>query len=106
MNEEHRNALQASLHEICQDLDAEDTLPYLMAKGILQGGQAQEIMAIPRKSTRNMQLITFVKAAGPMAFRDFLSALLICNKEYLAKAILAHLPPSSTRQILPELKAM
>ena len=44
MNEEHRNALQASLHEICQDLDAEDTLPYLMAKRILQGGQAQEIM--------------------------------------------------------------
>uniref|UniRef100_A0A914VRP0 CARD domain-containing protein n=1 Tax=Plectus sambesii TaxID=2011161 RepID=A0A914VRP0_9BILA len=98
MNTEHRNALQASLHEICQDLDAEDALPYLRAKGIVQEGQAQEILAIPRKSTQNMKLVTIVQTAGPRAFEEFINALRTCNKAYLVERIMAHLPPTSTQQ--------
>uniref|UniRef100_A0A914W301 CARD domain-containing protein n=1 Tax=Plectus sambesii TaxID=2011161 RepID=A0A914W301_9BILA len=61
-------------------------------------------MAIPRKSTRNMRLVDFVKEAGPSAFPEFISALLTCNQEYLAEAILAHLPLTSMQQIIPESK--
>lgn len=44
MEEEHRNALEASLDDICRDLDAEDVLPYLRAKGIIQKGQIETIL--------------------------------------------------------------
>uniref|UniRef100_A0A914XCK1 CARD domain-containing protein n=2 Tax=Plectus sambesii TaxID=2011161 RepID=A0A914XCK1_9BILA len=103
MNEKHRNALQASQYDICQELDAEDVLPYLNTKGIVQDGQIEELMVIARKEMRNMRLIHIVKGAGPLAFQEFINALQICNKEFLASKILARLSSSSTQQLtLPE----
>uniref|UniRef100_A0A914WLH3 CARD domain-containing protein n=1 Tax=Plectus sambesii TaxID=2011161 RepID=A0A914WLH3_9BILA len=98
MNEEHKNALIASLHDICQDLDAEDVLPYLRSKGTIKEGQAQDILKKTRKSTQNMQLVDFVKGAGSSAFQEFINVLHICNVKHLAAKILAHLPSSSTQQ--------
>lgn len=44
MDEEHREALTRSLHDIYQDLDAEDVIPYLISNDIIQEGRAEEIM--------------------------------------------------------------
>uniref|UniRef100_A0A914VIH6 CARD domain-containing protein n=1 Tax=Plectus sambesii TaxID=2011161 RepID=A0A914VIH6_9BILA len=99
MNEEHKNALERSLHDISQDLDAEDVLPYLRSKGVVKEEQAQEIMKITRKPTQNMQLIDFIKAAGPVAFQEFINALQTCNKERLAEKILAHLSSFSDQRL-------
>uniref|UniRef100_A0A914VB96 CARD domain-containing protein n=1 Tax=Plectus sambesii TaxID=2011161 RepID=A0A914VB96_9BILA len=99
MEKEHKDALERSLHDICQDLDAEEVLPYLRSKGIVKEGQAKEIMKITRKSTQNMELIDYIKGAGPSAFQDFISYLQSCNKEHLAEKILAHLPSSSSQHL-------
>uniref|UniRef100_A0A914V853 non-specific serine/threonine protein kinase n=1 Tax=Plectus sambesii TaxID=2011161 RepID=A0A914V853_9BILA len=101
MNEEHRNALQASLYDICKDLDAKDVLPYLNSKGIVQAGQVEDIMALPRKDMRNMRLIECVKSAGPLAFQEFISALQIIKKEHLIQIIQGHLQPAGLRYMFP-----
>uniref|UniRef100_A0A914VM86 CARD domain-containing protein n=1 Tax=Plectus sambesii TaxID=2011161 RepID=A0A914VM86_9BILA len=99
MNEEHSNAWQAILHDICQDLDTEDVLPYLLAIEVVQAGQAQEIMAIPHTFTRNMQLITVLKAAGPSAFQEFFTALKIFDQVHLADKLRPHLDSFFTQQL-------
>uniref|UniRef100_A0A914X923 Uncharacterized protein n=1 Tax=Plectus sambesii TaxID=2011161 RepID=A0A914X923_9BILA len=99
MHEKLKNALERSLHDICQDLDAEDVLPYLRSKGIVTDRQTQEIMKSTRKFTQNMQLIDYIKGAGPSAFHEFINSLQACNKEHIAEKILAHLPSSSAQQL-------
>uniref|UniRef100_A0A914V2Q4 CARD domain-containing protein n=1 Tax=Plectus sambesii TaxID=2011161 RepID=A0A914V2Q4_9BILA len=101
MDEEHRNALERSLNDICQDLDAEDVLPYLRSKGIVKEGQAQEIIKTIRGKTQNMQLIDFIKKAGPSAFQEFINALKSCNQEHLAEKIMSHLSSSSQHLKVP-----
>uniref|UniRef100_A0A914WVP1 CARD domain-containing protein n=1 Tax=Plectus sambesii TaxID=2011161 RepID=A0A914WVP1_9BILA len=99
MNEEHKNALERSLHDICQDLDADEILPYLRSKEVIQRSQVQEIMKITSKLRQNMQLIDFITEADPSAFQEFINALHTCNKGHLAEKILARLPSSSNQQL-------
>uniref|UniRef100_A0A914WD48 Uncharacterized protein n=1 Tax=Plectus sambesii TaxID=2011161 RepID=A0A914WD48_9BILA len=98
MNDEHSNDLQAILHDICQDLDTEDVLSYLLANEIVQDEQAQELKAIPHKPTRNMQLIAVIKAAGPLAFIEFINALEIFDQGHLAEKLLPHQQSFFTQQ--------
>lgn len=44
MNEEHKNALEATQDDVCENLDPEDILSYLFIKGIVQEEHAEEIM--------------------------------------------------------------
>uniref|UniRef100_A0A914WCJ1 CARD domain-containing protein n=1 Tax=Plectus sambesii TaxID=2011161 RepID=A0A914WCJ1_9BILA len=99
MNDEHKNALQASQYDICQELEAEDVLLYLNTKGVVRDDQVEEILTITRKDMRIMRLILIVRGAGPMAFQEFINALQTCSKEHLTEKIMAHLPSSSTQQI-------
>uniref|UniRef100_A0A914VTR8 CARD domain-containing protein n=1 Tax=Plectus sambesii TaxID=2011161 RepID=A0A914VTR8_9BILA len=98
MNEEHRTALRESIDEISQDLDAAAVLPYLRSKGIVSQGQVEDFEAIPRKSTRNMQLVDCVIQAGPTAFTEFINALNKNGKAYLADIILRRVPSAAGRQ--------
>uniref|UniRef100_A0A914XEV9 CARD domain-containing protein n=1 Tax=Plectus sambesii TaxID=2011161 RepID=A0A914XEV9_9BILA len=61
--------------------------------------QAEEISAVTRKDTRNMRLIAYMEASGPLAFQEFINALCKLKKNYLAGKILAHLPSSSIQQL-------
>uniref|UniRef100_A0A914XAJ6 Protein disulfide-isomerase n=1 Tax=Plectus sambesii TaxID=2011161 RepID=A0A914XAJ6_9BILA len=91
MSEEERNALERSLNDICEELNADDILRYLLTIGVVQDVKAQEIRAISRESLKNMQLITIVKAAGPSAFQEFINALEIFHQGHLADKLLPHL---------------